>query len=280
MITFFSGTPGSGKSLEMAQEIEFWLKTLKRSVIANVKINRNEILKGKRAGGHFYHVSNDKMTPDFFYKYALRHHEMGKESQTLIVMDECQFKFSPTACKLFSEFEIPLIDKKTNKQLFNEKTGKPLMVQDVSYRQDWLEFFSCHRHLGYDIILISQFDKLVDPQVRCLFEYNYVHRKANNFKTIGKIMTILRVKMFIQVQYWYGSSEKCGSKIYFYKKKYSRIYDSYAFRDQIIAKLRRVYGDDLVDQLIDPKGYALRKKEMLKQEFIDLNSFYPPVIYI
>lgn len=226
MITFMSGTPGSGKSLASAQEVEFWLRTLKKNVIANVQYDRDYILRGKQ-GGRFYYLDNINFNPDFFYKYALKFHDLGKEHQTLIVIDEAQVLFSPTAVKLFTQ-------------------------EDKYYRQNWLEFFTQHRHLGYDILLISQFDKLIDAQVRCLFEYNYVHRKANNYKTLGKLLTIFKLPMFVQVQYWYGCKDKCGSKIFFYRKKYSRIYNSYAYRDKIVAKLKHKYGDEFVNRLMYP----------------------------
>lgn len=238
LIIFYSGTPGSGKSLQAAQEVEFWLRIKKKNVIANVRYDLNYILRGK-SGGKFYYVDNLEFKPDFFYKYALKFHKLGVESQSLIVVDEAQCIFSPTAVKLFTQ-------------------------ENRFYRQEWLEFFTQHRHLGYDILMISQFDRLIDAQVRCLFEYNYVHRKANNFRTFGRLLTIFGIKLFIQVQYWYGCREKTGSKMFFYRKKYSKIYDSYAFRDKIIVVLKKKYGDDFVDQLIDPVAYKLRKKEEKK----------------
>lgn len=253
MITFMSGTPGSGKSLSTAQEVEFWLKTLKKNVIANVVYNTDYILKGK-TGGRFYYLDNTKFTTDFLYKYALKFHELGKEHQTLIVIDEAQVLFSPTACKLFGEQKLyPSSMCNSCKHRDTEKCLKEMcnaLPANKSYRQNWLEFFTQHRHLGFDIILISQFDKLIDAQLRCLFEYNYVHRKANNFRTIGRLLTIFGIQLFVQVQYWYGSREKNGSKMFFYRKKYSKIYDSYAYRDKIVAKLRVKYGDDLINSLI------------------------------
>lgn len=263
MISFYSGTPGSGKSLQMAQKVEFWLRTLKKNVIGNVQINREYVLKGKLNGGKFYFLENEKMTTDFFYKYALKFHSLGVESQTLIVIDEAQFKFSPTACKLQGELPILVFNDDGSPKL--DKKGEQITTPNKSYRQDWLEFFSCHRHLGFDVIMISQFDKLIDAQVRCLFEYNYIHRKANNFATFGKLLTILGFKVFVQVEYWYGCRQKTASKMFVYKKKYSKIYDSYAYRNTIIAKLRVTYGSDYVDQLLDPVGYKSRKVEKLME---------------
>ncbi len=239
IITFFSGTPGSGKSLETAHEVEFALKTLKKNVIANVQYNRDFILMGKE-GGRFFYLDNVYFSPDFFYKYALKYHDLGKESQTLVVIDEAQILYSPTACKLFSQ-------------------------ENPHYRQDWLEFYSIHRHLGYDFIIVSQFDRLIDSQLRCLFEYNCVHRKANNFKLFGQLLTIFKIKLFVQIQYWYGCNEKCQSKLFIFKKKYSKIYNSYAYRDKIVAKLREKYGDEFVDRLL--KSSDDDKEKVVKKEF-------------
>ncbi|NFU61052.1 DUF2075 domain-containing protein, partial [Clostridium botulinum] len=153
MIYFYSGTPGSGKSLQMAHTAVEWLKKYKKNVIANTRINIDKILK-KKKGGNFFYLPNENFSTEYLYEYALKYHEMGIEHQSLIIIDEAQCLFSPTAVKLFTQ-------------------------ENKHYRQEWLEFFTQHRHLGFDIIIISQFDRLIDAQVRCLFEYNCVHRKAN-----------------------------------------------------------------------------------------------------
>lgn len=234
MIAFFSGTPGSGKSLQMAHEVVDWIKKYNKNVLANTVIDRDYILYGKnkdkknkkkKVGGRFFYIDNEKLTPDFLYKYALKYNEMGVEHQCLLVIDEAQVKFSPTAIKLKNQ-------------------------EDQHYRQNWLEFFTHHRHLGYDILVISQFDRLIDAQIRCCFEYNYVHRKANNFGVIGMLLTIMRIPLFVQVQYWYGNKHICGRKFFTYSKKFSKIYNSYIYREQIISKLTAKYGEDMMQQLM------------------------------
>ena len=71
-----------------------------------------------------------------------------------------------------------------------------------------------HRKLGYDFIVIAQDDRMIDRQIRSLFEYNYIHRKINNFK----IGAILPIPTFIVVKYWYGMQEKLESEMFIYKK--------------------------------------------------------------
>ena len=38
--------------------------------------------------------------------------------------------------------------------------------------------FSQHRKLGYRVILIAQFDRMLDRQIRSVLEYEYIHRKV------------------------------------------------------------------------------------------------------
>ncbi|MBY6935738.1 zonular occludens toxin domain-containing protein [Clostridium botulinum] len=234
MIYFYSGTPGSGKSLQMAHTAVEWLKKYKKNVIANTRINIDKILK-KKKGGNFFYLPNENFSTEYLYEYALKYHEMGIEHQSLIIIDEAQCLFSPTAVKLFTQ-------------------------ENKHYRQEWLEFFTQHRHLGFDIIIISQFDRLIDAQVRCLFEYNCVHRKANNFGFIGMILTIFHVPLFVQVNHWYGVNQVTSKKFFTYSKKYADIYDSYAYRNEIIKKLEKKYGKEKMEELMGWKRKSKKEK--------------------
>lgn len=191
MIYFYSGTPGSGKSLHVAKDIYNKLFIKKQDVISNFDINR-EMYNKKKRKGKFTYVSNNELTPQFFYQYAKDHHKLGKENQTLCIIDECQI-------------------------LFNPRTWSN------NNRLDWINFFTQHRKWGYNFILISQFDRLVDRQIRSLFEYEIKHRKVNNFK-IGQLLPL---SCFMSIEYWYGISEKVSSSMFFYNKKYGQLYDTF-----------------------------------------------------
>lgn len=191
MIWLYSGTPGSGKSLHMSKDIVTAIKQ-GRTVIANIFLNR-QILKGK---GEFIYRDNSQMTVDFLIDYAVKNHRKGKESQSLIIFDECAI-------------------------MFNSRDFKN------SDRSKWVKFFQIHRHYGYNIILVAQHDRLIDRQIRAFIEYNVIHRKANNLGNIGLLLTLFRIQLFVAVTYWYGVREKVGSEFFRYKKIYSRIYDSY-----------------------------------------------------
>ena len=237
MIEFYSGTPGSGKSLDVAKDIWTKIRISKGNVITNMDVNyeylRRNFFKFKinditmklfkkkvfknpylKNHGKLYKVSNDKLTVDFLLNYAKKFHKKGVEAQTLVIWDEAQMVFSPTVMKLKNQ-------------------------EDKHYRVNWLNFFTKHRHLGFNIIMISQFDRLIDAQVRCLFEYDVIHRKANNFfgdnpftMILSLLFGLLRLKMFVAVTYWYGIRQKLGARFFLFNKKYAKIYDSYKYFEE------------------------------------------------
>lgn len=191
MIYFYSGTPGSGKSLHSARDIYNKLFLKKGDVIANFPINM-DIYNKKKKKGKFLYKPNHELSPQFFLDYAKENHVYGKESQTLVVIDECQLIFNP--------------------RQWNDKN-----------RLEWINFFTQHRHYGYNFILVSQFDRLVDRQIRSLFEYEVKHRKVNNFKG-GKLFPFAT---FIAINVWYGINEKIDSEMFLYSKKYASMYDTF-----------------------------------------------------
>lgn len=193
MIYLYTGSPGSGKSYHVAKDIYNRLTRHKyKRVIANFKVDVNKIKKCK---GEFIYKDNSELTVEYLIEYAKKNHKEGIENQTLLIIDEAQVKFNSR------DWQI-----KRNE------------------RMEWIEFFSQHRKLGYNIIMITQFDRMIDRQIRALVEYEVIHRKVNNYK-FGKIIP---VTTFAAVTYWYGVKEKIETEFIFYRKKYSRIYDSYS----------------------------------------------------
>jgi len=193
MIYLYTGSPGSGKSYHVARDIYNRLKRNKhKRVIANFMIDESKI---KKCEGVFTYKDNSELTVEYLIEYAKKNHEEGIENQTLLVIDEAQVKFNSR------DWQI-----KRNE------------------RMEWIEFFSQHRKLGYNVIMITQFDRMIDRQIRSLVEYEIRHRKINNFK-IGKLIP---VTTFAAITYWYGVNEKIETEFIFYRKKYSRIYDSYS----------------------------------------------------
>lgn len=196
MIYLYSGTPGSGKSLHTAQVLYFQLyrgfPAICNFDFAIEKIRRKRI-------GQFRCVSNDQLTPklllDFSQEYFQNH--PFHEGRILLVIDECQL-------------------------MFNAREW------DAKGRKEWLSFFTQHRKYGYDVILIAQFDRMIDRQIRSLIEYEQVHRKVSNFGVWGKIFSMAAGgKLFVSVKVWYPMKERVGSEFFKASKKYYSLYDTY-----------------------------------------------------
>lgn len=201
MITFFSGTPGSGKSLHVAQRLYWWVRAGK-PCICNFNIRLDNI--GGNKAKNFLFKNNPDLTPSFLIDYAkalIEERGKVKEGSILLVIDECQL-------------------------LFNSRDW------GQRGRNDWLAFFTLHRHLGFDIILVAQFDRMIDRQIRSLIEYEYIHRKVSNFGWKGKIISIFALgNLFVSVKTWYPLKEKVGSEFFRAKKFYYRLYDTYGTFD-------------------------------------------------
>lgn len=191
----YTGTPGSGKSVHASQDVISWLRRGK-GLIANYPINEEAVGKCK---SHAIYWDNSELTVERLVKYALEHHKIGKEHQTLVIVDEAQVKFN---CRDLGRKD----------------------------RQDWVNLFTQHRKLGYDFILITQFDRMIDRQIRAMTESEWKHRKLNNCGTGGVILSLLTgfSAWFICIEYWYGGNKlKLGQKVFRYKKRYGKISDSY-----------------------------------------------------
>lgn len=204
MITFYSGTPGSGKSLDVAREIIFWLKSGK-PVIGNMYLNESMISKYK---GKYYFVDTYAMNPRDFIAFAKNKLVKNKEGQCLIVIDECHRIF--------------------NSRSFNDKK-----------RPAWLDFFTVHRQFGFDCYLIAQWDRQIDRQIRALFEYEIKHRKGNNMGNIGFFLSLFCGTFFVRMENWYGSNQRLSSTFFRYHKKWGRLYDSYMAFDENENNVRR-----------------------------------------
>lgn len=204
MIYFYSGTPGSGKSLHIAEEIYHSLRTGK-NVIANFSINETLTSKFKHPGS-FIETDNFNLSVSGLKGFCSNFHKRNKkgqinEHQTLLVIDECSI----------------IYDART----YSEKG-----------RKDWVQFYQQHRKYGYDVVLISQFDRAIDRQIRALFEYEYKHRKINNFKFFGKILGLFSGgSLFCYVTYWYGAKERIGCTFFRGRRKFYNFFDSYKLFD-------------------------------------------------
>lgn len=194
-IWLYTGTPGSGKSFHAAQDIVRRLKK-KGGLICNFPVNEDFVPKRKRKARVEY-WDNSELSAERLVAYALEHHVIGQEGQTMVIIDECQILYN---CREFGRKD----------------------------RAAWVTLFSQHRKLGYNFILITQNDRMLDRQIRALIETEVRHRKLNNYGLGGLLISLTCQTWFIAIDYWYGGNKlKLGSTVFPYQRKYARVYDSY-----------------------------------------------------
>ena len=206
MISLYTGTPGSGKSLDVAKKI-YDYNFIGKNIICNFPINENVLRKKKNGRGKFIYKNNMEITPQYLVDYAKKNCVKGKENQVLLIIDEAQV-------------------------LFNAREW------NVNNRKEWNEFFQLHRHYGYNVILVTQFDRLIDRQIRSLVEYEIMHRKINNYGIAGAIVGLLSGgALFVRIETWYGAKQRIGSSFFRGNRKLYKLYDSYmSFEDDTEEK--------------------------------------------
>lgn len=198
MITLYSGTPGAGKSLHLASRLYHWIQFRKAPIIGNFSCDFSRIRHPK---GSYLYIDNAFLTPErlilFSQNYAQYIGRRVKEGEILLVIDECQILF--------------------NARDWGQKD-----------RAQWCSFFTQHRKLGYEVVLVAQFDRMLDRQIRSLIEYEWIHRKVSNFGFQGKFLSLFCLgKLFVAVKVWYPMKEKVGSEFFVAHRKYYEIYDTY-----------------------------------------------------
>ena len=225
MINLYSGTPGSGKSLHLARTVRDALK-FSCPVIGTFHIN--EQMLWKNSPYPYTYINIYDLTPEFlldYYDKNKRYLKRGVENSFLLCIDECQ-------------------------RIFNSREW-----QTNSNRQEWISFFTEHRHYGYNIVLVSQMDIMLDRQIRGLVEYNYLHRKLDGFGLGGKLMSFL-CGNFCIVKTWYALKHyNCGSEFLRGNKKLFNFYDT--FED--FGRGAR----EAQESCVDPTEEAIKKLEKI-----------------
>lgn len=205
MILLYSGTPGSGKSLHAAFDIETRIK-FKCMTIGNFPISKET---------EYYKFVDKELTVPFLIDFSKEYFKTHKykEGAIRVYIDEAQLIFN---CRDFTRKDRDL----------------------------WISFFTQHRHLGYDIVFMCQFDRMLDRQIRYLIEYNYIHKKVSNMGIKGFIISMLFLaprKLFIYTEVWQPLKEKTDSHFFKYRKKLGQLYDT----NRLFDNLREEFKVDI-----------------------------------
>lgn len=212
MIELYSGTPGSGKSLHVANKIYQWLHRWKAPVIGNFSFNAYAC--NPKGWGSYLEVNNSQLTPDFLIYFSEKYKELRgwqtvPEEHILVVIDEAQI-------------------------LYNAREWSK------GDRAPWISFFTQHRKLGYRVILIAQFDRMLDRQIRSVIEYEYIHRKVKNIGFGGTLFNIASGGgLHIAVKIYKPLNEKVESEWFKGNKFLYGLYDSYTRFDAVPDSVER-----------------------------------------
>ncbi|MCL2223491.1 MAG: zonular occludens toxin domain-containing protein [Defluviitaleaceae bacterium] len=210
MIKVYTGGPGNGKSVHMARDIHDALLR-GQNVISTVPINIDVISKdGAKPIGDYIRISIQDITPEHLYMYMVNMHEKDKEGQTLVFLDECQVIF--------------------NSREWNQPG-----------RKDWLWFFQSHRHLGFNIYLLTQHSSFLDKVIVKLIEIEVKHRKVSN------LLWWFPVTLFVHREEWAAiksTNNKISTSFMFGRAFLFKIYDSYTIFTEVLEKYAHLKRDD------------------------------------
>lgn len=199
MMLIYDGTPGTGKSLHVIDDIRDYLRR-GCNVIANFDF-RSDLMRKSCRGEFLKKENRDLQFPDWVKEYGLSHNldKNGsvKMGQTLLVIDEAQ-------------------------NVFDARQW------NCSGRKEWNEFFAVHRHYGFDIILITQNIKSLDKRIQANAEFEVLHRNMKHYKNLGFVLSLFfGGHLFVWVKRYLSTKDKVASKWFIGSKRKFRYYDSF-----------------------------------------------------
>lgn len=199
-----TGTPGSGKSYNMTQNIISFLKR-GHYVITNIPLVYSEISKFTKISTsdllqHLFILDNEEITPSYLYTFFKLN---SNKTTTELIIDE--------AADLF------------NSRSWNDKD-----------RPNWLKFFRMHRHMYFNVCLISQSRKDLDKQIQGLFDIDYTYVKPSEFGILGFTFYLL-LRPFGKL----GACRECyiptrgtsSFRFFLFRPKYYKCYDSFTMNN-------------------------------------------------
>lgn len=237
-IDVYSGTPGSGKSLNAVKLI------LQRMLFGQRTITNFEIVppKGYKNSRQPIFWDNSQMTLKNIINFARKFHYRNikggyPEHQTLVIIDEAQLFF--------------------DKDFLTPKT-----------RRQWKYFFTQHRKLGFDFLLITQHVSMLDTSIRNLLERETSHFKFENAPSTNFLMLLfywicrgLGITLFFAVTGWVHNDRKMfrSRKFFHYRAWLANCYNtSNMFGVDLDEFIRELEAED---EDIKPKRRAGKRFE-------------------
>lgn len=188
MISCYEGLPGSGKSYDAVKKLLVNLKTGRR-VLTNIDGLQNEhqrtVIK--------HYTDFDDIALD----------------NTLVHMDDEQ---TTEFWKHSEKGDLIVIDEAQN--YFNSRDWQTVTNRELG------KWAALHRHLGIDVVFITQNMAGIESSVRRLVEWVYRYKKINMFG--GMVQ-----KRYVRFAFFGESSEPLGKTICTYDQKIFACYSSY-----------------------------------------------------
>lgn len=234
MMTIVEGPPGAGKSFYCVRQIKRALD-LGKPVATNIALTEGwtrdmarqnwvrRLLPGRTAAQERWYPRNFHSSAEITELMNVRlRGNPKKESRGLLVLDEAHV-------------------------WLNARTW------NSGDRDLYLRFFSAHRHLGWDILLITQRGESIDAQIRALAEYRVFLRNLKRVRVWG--MPVFPMNFFVAIRTWQSGStnDVVGREVYPLSKKTARLYNSLA-----LAESADLLPDDPIwlERDAEPEGAA------------------------
>jgi hypothetical protein len=170
------------------------------------------------------------VSDDIHELLRVRVHGEG-EGRADMVLDECQ----------------RLIDSRTWDQAVGMSKDEAIMA-----RKALIDFFSAHRHYGYNVYLLTQDFRNIDARVQRLFEYIVFLKNLKRVRVFG--VPIFPMNVFVALRFWHDRVKtKISVTTFGLDKEIANLYSTHAlkevdFPDDVIIMPRSFGGGASGDQ--------------------------------
>jgi zona occludens toxin (predicted ATPase) len=204
MITVYTGTPGSGKTLASIRAMH----KHKGHTITNINTTLPCVS-----------VLPDEFSPADIIDLCVVRGDIPDsrfEGYNLLVIDEAQLYFN---CRDYSKPD----------------------------RRDWLSFFTHHRKLGLNVILVTQSLSYLDKQIRAICEYEYSFRRLSRWGFLGYVLYFLTFgEKYLYIDYYIPANQRLGTHLTYMPKRLFGYYDTYDLSGTALSYLSSVPSGERV----------------------------------
>jgi len=214
MITLLQGTPGSGKSSVMVTDMA------------------EHLLSGGWIATNFSLVPN---WLDILCNYSLKYRYFMDEGQRQLYRDSLSRRAwqvgTPDTVETLGKVmrsSVPRVREGMGK-LFLDEAQFLFNSRNWQQNSGFIEFFTQHRKLGWDVVLIAHTKDMIDKQIRGLIELETRIRNLQKIKLFGMVPcawkpTFLCITRYAGVAA--GAGEIFSKRLYPLHRTFSQLYDT------------------------------------------------------